>query len=41
MPPLLYKPEGLRLSKQLYDETLEELSFAGIREIIDEMSKTK
>lgn len=35
----MYKPEGLRLAKQLYEDTLDELSFAGAREILDEISK--
>ncbi|KAI0879963.1 NAD(P)-binding protein [Annulohypoxylon maeteangense] len=41
MPPIIYKPEGLRLAKQLYEETLDELSFAGLRDIINQVSKTK
>ncbi|KAI1470389.1 NAD(P)-binding protein [Daldinia caldariorum] len=38
---LMYKPEGLRLSKQVYEETLDELSFAGVRDIIDQVSKVR
>ncbi|KAI8965608.1 NAD(P)-binding protein [Daldinia sp. FL1419] len=41
MAAILYKPEGLRLSKQVYEETLDELSFAGVRDIISEISKSK
>jgi hypothetical protein len=41
MTPIVYKPEGLRLSKQLYEETLDELSFAGVRGIVDEISMSK
>ncbi|KAI8650805.1 hypothetical protein NCS57_01415400 [Fusarium keratoplasticum] len=37
MSPLVYKSEGLRLSKQLYEETLDELSFAGVRDIINDL----
>ncbi|KAK3374749.1 hypothetical protein B0H63DRAFT_502881 [Podospora didyma] len=41
MAVVVYKPEGLRLAKQLYEETLDELSFVGIRDIIEEISKLK
>ncbi len=41
MAVIAYKPEGLRLAKQLYEETLDELSFAGVRSIVDEISKSK
>ncbi|KAI1807185.1 NAD(P)-binding protein [Daldinia bambusicola] len=34
-------PEGLRLSKQVYEETLDGLSFAGVRDIIDQVSKVR
>ncbi|KAJ4325899.1 hypothetical protein N0V84_003285 [Fusarium piperis] len=37
MVPIVYKSEGLRLAKQLYEETLDELSFAGVRDIINEI----
>lgn len=37
MSPLVYKSEGLRLAKQLYEETLDELSFAGVRDIINDL----
>ncbi|KAM0426457.1 hypothetical protein ACHAPT_008148 [Fusarium lateritium] len=41
MSPLVYQSEGLRLSKQLYEETLDELSFAGVKDIIGDLSKFK
>ncbi|RSM03602.1 hypothetical protein CDV31_010399 [Fusarium ambrosium] len=37
MAPIAYKTEGLRLAKQLYEETLDELSFAGVRDIINDL----
>lgn len=39
MSPLIYKPEGLQLSLKLWEETMNEFSFAGAREIIDSLSK--
>lgn len=41
MAVIVYKPEGLRLAKQLYEETLDELSFAGVSDIIDGISKIR
>ncbi|KAI1771737.1 hypothetical protein F4818DRAFT_428903 [Hypoxylon cercidicola] len=41
MPPIAYTSEGLRLEKKLYEETLDELSFAKVRGIVDEVSKAK
>ncbi|KAI0844100.1 NAD(P)-binding protein [Daldinia vernicosa] len=41
MAVIVYKPEGQRLSKQVYEETLDELSFAGVRDIVNEISKAK
>ncbi|KAK6957466.1 hypothetical protein Daesc_000252 [Daldinia eschscholtzii] len=41
MAVIVYKPEGLRLSKQVYEETLDELSFAGVRDIVDQISKVR
>ncbi|KAK8070918.1 NAD(P)-binding protein [Apiospora hydei] len=38
MAPLLYKPEGDAIGKQLWEETLSELEFAGVRNIIQRMS---
>ncbi|KAK8024072.1 NAD(P)-binding protein [Apiospora rasikravindrae] len=38
MAPLLYKPEGDAIAKQLWEETLSELEFAGVRDIIQRMS---
>lgn len=37
---MLYKPEGQRLAKKLYEETLDELSFANVREILAGMAKS-
>jgi len=41
MAPIIYKPDGQRLSKLLWEETMEEFSFAGVREIMDGLSKFK
>ncbi|KFA71439.1 hypothetical protein S40288_04298 [Stachybotrys chartarum IBT 40288] len=35
MPPLVYQPEGRRIAELLYEETLDEMSFAGARGIIE------
>ncbi|RYP55561.1 hypothetical protein DL769_010118 [Monosporascus sp. CRB-8-3] len=32
--PIIYKPEGEEISKRLWDETMGELSFAGVQEIV-------
>jgi hypothetical protein len=37
MAPIVYKSEGLRFAKQLYEETLDELSFAGVRDTINNL----
>lgn len=34
MAPVIYKPEGERLAKKLWEESLNELSFAGVHDII-------
>jgi hypothetical protein len=36
----MYQPEGRQLAKKLYEETLEELSFAGVQGITNDMSVT-
>ncbi|PFH62261.1 hypothetical protein XA68_14392 [Ophiocordyceps unilateralis] len=38
MAPLVYKAEGNHLSKQLWDETMDELSFAHVRTLIEGFS---
>ncbi|KLP20840.1 uncharacterized protein LW94_9540 [Fusarium fujikuroi] len=35
MAPIVYRGEGKEVAERLYAETLEELSFAGVRQIID------
>jgi hypothetical protein len=37
MAPIIYKPEAKELSKQLWDETMAELSFASLEEYIQEI----
>ncbi|KAI1465638.1 retinol dehydrogenase 12 [Daldinia caldariorum] len=37
--PIFYKPEGDKLSKTLWDEVMAELSFAKVRDIIQELEK--
>lgn len=39
MAPLIYKPEGDRIVKQLWEELLDELFFAGVRNILLIMEK--
>ncbi|KAH6638608.1 hypothetical protein BKA67DRAFT_665556 [Truncatella angustata] len=41
MPPIAYQPEGIRLAKKLYEETLDEFSFAGVRGLVNEISKSR
>lgn len=41
MAPVAYTTEGIKLAKQLYEETMEELAFAGVREIVEGFSKSK
>ncbi|KAF4438713.1 NAD(P)-binding protein [Fusarium austroafricanum] len=41
MAPIAYKPEGQRLSKQLYDETLDEFSEFSARNIINSLSRSR
>ena len=33
MAPIIYKSEGERIAKKLWDELMDELSFAGVRDI--------
>ena len=37
--PIIYNPEGERIAKKLWDETMVELSFAGAQEIISGLEK--
>lgn len=39
MAPIVYKSEGQRLAKSVFEETMDELSFAGVKEIIAGVSK--
>lgn len=34
MAPIIYKSEGERIAKKLWDELMDELSFTGVRDII-------
>lgn len=33
--PIIYTAEGEQIAKRLWSETMEELSFAGVQEIVD------
>lgn len=37
MPPIIYGPEGQHIAKLLYEETLNEMSFAGVRDILERL----
>lgn len=39
MAPIIYKPEGERIAKKLWDELMDELSFAGVRDVIRRFEK--
>jgi len=39
MAPIVYKSEGQRIASSLFEETLDELSFAGVRDILAGLSK--
>ncbi len=41
MAPVVYTAVGDRIGKQLYEETLDEFSFAGARDIVDIISGSK
>ncbi|KAI0157863.1 NAD(P)-binding protein [Hypoxylon sp. FL1284] len=41
MPPIAYTSEGLLVEKKLYEETLDEFSFAKVRDVVDKISKTR
>ncbi|KAL4864892.1 hypothetical protein BDV12DRAFT_200707 [Aspergillus spectabilis] len=38
MAPFVYKPQGDRVAKQLWQETMDELAFAGVKDIISGLS---
>jgi len=39
MAPIVYKSLGQRLASSLFEETLDELSFAGVRDILAGLPK--
>ena len=39
MAPIVYKPEGQRIANSLFEETLDEFSFAGVKDIVAGLSK--
>jgi len=39
MAPIIYKPEGERIAQKLWDELMDELSFAGVRDVIGGLEK--
>ena len=39
MAPIVYKPEGQRIAKLLWEETMEELSFARVRDILEQLKE--
>jgi hypothetical protein len=39
MAPLIYKPEGEQVAKQVWDETIAEFSFADVQESLREIEK--
>ncbi|KAA8652360.1 uncharacterized protein ATNIH1004_001264 [Aspergillus tanneri] len=39
MAPIIYKPEGQRIAKKLWQELLDELSFAGVRDVLKGLKK--
>lgn len=40
LPVILYTPEGEKVAQKVWKETLEELSFAGVDQIIQELSSS-
>jgi hypothetical protein len=38
MAPIIYKTEGEEIAKRLWEETMTELSFAGVEDIINAIS---
>ncbi|RDW93457.1 putative Short-chain dehydrogenase family protein [Aspergillus mulundensis] len=41
MAPFVYKPEGEKIAKRLWQETMDELAFAGVTDIINSFSSSK
>jgi hypothetical protein len=39
MAPLIYKPDGEQLIKRLWKETMDELAFANVEDILQNLSK--
>ena len=39
MAPIIYKAEGQKLASSLYEETLDELSFADVRGVLAGVTK--
>lgn len=39
MAPLVYQPEGKRIAEQLWEELLDELSLAGVQDVILKLEK--
>ena len=39
MPPIIYSEEGKKISQQLWEETMEELKFAGVEQILEDVTK--
>ena len=37
MAPIIYRPEAKEIAKQLWDETMTELSFAHLEDVIEEV----
>lgn len=37
MAPIIYGPEGLHIAKLLYEETLREMTFAGVQDFLERL----
>jgi hypothetical protein len=37
MAPIVYEPEGERIAQKLWQETLDELAFAGVTDIVNSL----
>jgi hypothetical protein len=37
LPPLMYTPEGEEVAKKVWKETMQELSFAGVEKIVEDI----
>ncbi len=40
MAPIIYRPEAKEIAKQLWDETMTELSFAHLEDVIEEVVRS-